>query len=51
MKKKLIHFLQDDLWLGNLNKERQRESLGQVSNDLFENIIDQLEKSWFDLVK
>ncbi|KAI9360901.1 PHD-zinc-finger like domain-containing protein [Pilaira anomala] len=42
---------QDDAWLKIYNAERQKENLGQISCDLFENIIDQLEKEWFDLTK
>jgi hypothetical protein len=41
----------DEVWLQIYNKERKKENLGQVSGDLFESIIDQLEKEWFDLVK
>lgn len=40
----------DQVWLQLYNEERQKENLGSVSGDLFESIIDQLEKEWFDLV-
>ncbi|KAI7874919.1 hypothetical protein K492DRAFT_173932 [Lichtheimia hyalospora FSU 10163] len=42
---------QDEAWLRMLNEERAKDNLGQVSCDLFEAVIDQLEKEWFDLVK
>ncbi|KAF7720985.1 nuA3 HAT complex component nto1 [Apophysomyces ossiformis] len=42
---------QDEVWLQMLNAERSKENLGEVSGDLFESIIDQLEKEWFDLIK
>ncbi|KAG2213468.1 hypothetical protein INT47_009142 [Mucor saturninus] len=38
-------------WLQLYNEERKKEKLGLVSGDLFESIIDQLEKEWFDLIK
>ncbi|KAG2222904.1 hypothetical protein INT45_013535 [Circinella minor] len=41
----------DDAWLQMLNEERRKEDLGEVSGDLFEAVMDQLEKEWFDLVK
>ncbi|KAI9485157.1 hypothetical protein BDB00DRAFT_87978 [Zychaea mexicana] len=31
--------------------ERRKEDLGEVSGDLFEAVMDQLEKEWFDLIK
>lgn len=47
----LIHVMfQDEAWLRMLNEERAKDNLGQVSCDLFEAVIDQLEKEWFDLV-
>ncbi|ORE03513.1 hypothetical protein BCV72DRAFT_213042 [Rhizopus microsporus var. microsporus] len=42
---------QDEVWLRMLNNERKKESLGEISADLFESIMDRLEKMWFDLVK
>ncbi|KAI8141930.1 hypothetical protein BJV82DRAFT_616493 [Fennellomyces sp. T-0311] len=41
----------DDVWLQMLNEERRKEDLGEVSGDLFEAVMDQLEKEWFDLIK
>lgn len=38
------------MWLKIFNSERKKEKLGEVSGDLFESIIDKLEKEWFDLV-
>ncbi len=43
-------FFLDEMWLKIYNSERKKEKLGEVSGDLFENIIDKLEKEWFDLV-
>ena len=40
----------DEVWLRMLNNERKKESLGEISADLFESIMDRLEKMWFDLV-
>ncbi|CAO3641597.1 unnamed protein product [Mucor hiemalis] len=42
---------QDEMWLKIYNSERKKEKLGEVSGDLFESIIDKLEKEWFDLIK
>jgi hypothetical protein len=47
----VIWSLADEAWLRLLNTERRKESLGSVSTDLFENIMDQIEKEWFDLVR
>lgn len=41
---------EDEAWLRLLNAERKKENLGPLSTDLFENIMDQIEKEWFDLV-
>ncbi|KAI9314570.1 hypothetical protein BX666DRAFT_1968030 [Dichotomocladium elegans] len=41
----------DEAWLNILNEERGKDNLGEVSCDLFEAVIDQLEKEWFDLIK
>lgn len=43
-------YKKDEIWLKILNNERRKEKLGELNADLFENIIDQLEKEWFDLV-
>jgi len=40
----------DEAWLRLLNSERRKENLGSLSTDLFETIMDQIEKEWFDLV-
>ncbi|SPO37677.1 related to Peregrin (Bromodomain and PHD finger-containing protein 1) [Pseudozyma flocculosa] len=42
---------QDQEWLDALNADRKRDQLDAVSNEVFEIIIDQLEKEWFDLMK
>ncbi|KAI7905371.1 uncharacterized protein BX663DRAFT_499491 [Cokeromyces recurvatus] len=42
---------QDEAWLKIYNKERKKENVGQISCELFEAIIDKLEKEWFNLVK
>ena len=41
----------DQEWLDELNRERKRDSSDQVSYELFEIIVDRLEKEWFDLVR
>ncbi|KAL0954129.1 hypothetical protein HGRIS_005271 [Hohenbuehelia grisea] len=42
---------QDQEWLGAVNLERKKEQLGTVSYEVFEIIMDRLEKEWFDLTK
>ncbi|CAG8506234.1 16621_t:CDS:10, partial [Acaulospora colombiana] len=42
---------QDDIWLKAFNNERKKEDLGELTADLFEKLIDRLEKAWFDLTK
>ncbi|CAO3618107.1 unnamed protein product [Cunninghamella echinulata] len=42
---------QDEAWLEMFNAIRKKEKLGEVSPALFENIMDKLEKEWFDLIK
>ncbi|CAG8539622.1 13366_t:CDS:10 [Dentiscutata heterogama] len=42
---------QDDLWLKAFNQERKKEDLGELTADVFEALIDRLEKEWFDLTK
>ncbi|ORZ05888.1 hypothetical protein BCR41DRAFT_425300 [Lobosporangium transversale] len=42
---------QDEFWLKEVNAERRKQDLGEVSASLFEKIIDRLEKEWFDLTK
>lgn len=41
---------QDIKWLTALNNARQMDGLEPVSEDVFETIMDRLEKEWFDLV-
>ena len=43
-------YIIDDYWLKALNEERRKEDLGELSADVFEAVIDRLEKEWFDLV-
>lgn len=40
----------DELWLNALNEDRRRDKLGECTPDVFEGVIDQLEKEWFNLV-
>ncbi|CAO1621045.1 unnamed protein product [Parajaminaea phylloscopi] len=42
---------QDKEWLDAVNAERKREQLDTVTYELFEIIVDRLEKEWFDLMK
>ncbi|ORX49484.1 hypothetical protein DM01DRAFT_1105908 [Hesseltinella vesiculosa] len=42
---------QDEIWLHLLNVERKADNTGEVPSSLFENVMDKLEKEWFDLVK
>lgn len=51
IKTKTIKIFLDEVWLQIYNKERKKENLGQVTGELFEAIIDQLEKEWFNLVR
>lgn len=48
----LIHsrFGADQAWLELVNTERKVKAQGVVSCELFEIIMDRLEKEWFDLV-
>lgn len=45
-----VIFKIDDYWLKALNEERKKEDLGELTADVFEAVIDRLEKEWFDLV-
>ncbi|KAG6889771.1 hypothetical protein C0995_014698 [Termitomyces sp. Mi166 len=38
-------------WLDVLNRERRKEQMSQISYELFEVVMDRLEKEWFDLTK
>lgn len=42
---------QDQEWLDALNYDRRKEGLDTISYEIFEIILDQLEKEWFDLMK
>ncbi|CDU24278.1 related to Peregrin (Bromodomain and PHD finger-containing protein 1) [Sporisorium scitamineum] len=42
---------QDQEWLDALNYERRKDGLDTISYEVFEIILDQLEKEWFDLMK
>ncbi|KAF9205379.1 nuA3 HAT complex component nto1 [Haplosporangium sp. Z 27] len=42
---------QDEFWLKEINVERRKQELGEVTASMFEKIIDRLEKEWFDLTK
>lgn len=41
----------DKEWLDGVNAERKKEQAAQVSYELFEIIMDKLEKEWFNLVR
>lgn len=43
--------LADQEWLDALNLARRKDQLDPVSYEVFEIIIDRLEKEWFDLVR
>ncbi|KAJ3538799.1 hypothetical protein NM688_g6469 [Phlebia brevispora] len=42
---------QDQCWLDALNVERRAKDLGSVPYEVFEIVMDRLEKEWFDLTK
>ncbi|GAA5870239.1 hypothetical protein JCM3774_004618 [Rhodotorula dairenensis] len=42
---------QDKLWLDMVNAERKREGHAPVSYELFEIVMDKIEKEWFDLTR
>ncbi|KAI0924329.1 hypothetical protein AcW1_006473 [Taiwanofungus camphoratus] len=42
---------QDQEWLDAVNAERKRAQLDNVSYEIFEIVMDRLEKEWFDLTK
>ncbi|KAI8345352.1 PHD-zinc-finger like domain-containing protein [Blakeslea trispora] len=42
---------QDEVWLQIYNKERKKDNLGEISSELFEAMMDRIEKEWFNLVK
>ncbi|KAK4684246.1 NuA3 HAT complex component NTO1, partial [Tremellales sp. Uapishka_1] len=42
---------QDQEWLDAINAERKKDQSGPISYEVFEIIMDKLEKEWFDLIK
>ncbi|GAA5947562.1 hypothetical protein JCM3775_006800, partial [Rhodotorula graminis] len=42
---------QDQLWLDALNRDRKRDGLAHISYEVFEVIMDKIEKEWFDLTR
>ncbi|CAO1622949.1 unnamed protein product [Sympodiomycopsis kandeliae] len=42
---------QDKEWLDALNSDRRKEQLDTITYEIFEVIIDRLEKEWFDLMR
>ncbi|KAG8929874.1 nuA3 HAT complex component nto1 [Tulasnella sp. 418] len=42
---------QDQEWLDAMNADRKKEQVDQVTYEVFEIIMDRLEKEWFDLMK
>ncbi|KAE9396917.1 hypothetical protein BT96DRAFT_921842 [Gymnopus androsaceus JB14] len=42
---------QDKEWLDTLNVERKKDHVDKISYEIFEIIMDRLEKEWFDLTK
>ncbi|KAF9130669.1 nuA3 HAT complex component nto1 [Mortierella sp. 14UC] len=42
---------QDEIWLKEINTQRRKQDLGEVTSTMFEKIFDRLEKEWFDLTK
>jgi len=42
---------QDQEWLDMVNVERKKSQVGTVSSELFEILMDKLEKEWFELVR
>lgn len=41
----------DQEWLDAMNRDRKKEQIDQVTYEMFEVIMDRLEKEWFDLVR
>lgn len=41
---------QDQEWLDLVNEERKKSQVGPVSSEIFEILMDRLEKEWFELV-
>ncbi|KAF9147459.1 nuA3 HAT complex component nto1 [Linnemannia schmuckeri] len=42
---------QDEIWLKEVNAQRRKQDLSEVTSTMFEKIFDRLEKEWFDLTK
>ncbi|KAF9135033.1 nuA3 HAT complex component nto1 [Mortierella sp. GBA39] len=42
---------QDEIWLKEVNAQRRKQDLSEVTSTMFEKIVDRLEKEWFDLTK
>ncbi|BGO99461.1 NuA3 HAT complex component NTO1 [Rhodotorula toruloides] len=42
---------QDQLWLDTLNAERKKDGLATIPYELFEIVMDKIEKEWFDLTR
>ncbi|KAG6825753.1 hypothetical protein H0H92_002556 [Tricholoma furcatifolium] len=42
---------QDREWLDTVNEERRKEQMTKISYEVFEIVMDRLEKEWFDLTK
>lgn len=41
---------QDQEWLDLVNEERKKAQVGAVSSEVFEILMDKLEKEWFEIV-
>jgi hypothetical protein len=46
-----FHSCTDSAWLDTLNDERDARGEPPISQEVFEEIIDRLEKEWFNLVR
>jgi NuA3 HAT complex component NTO1 len=42
---------QDQEWLDLVNEERKKAQVGPISPEIFEIMMDRLEKEWFELVR
>lgn len=43
--------LLDQEWIDSVNAERRKDGIDKVSYEIFEVVMDRLEKEWFDLVR
>ena len=41
----------DEEWLNAVNEDRKKNQLDRIDQELFEIMMDRLEKEWFDLVR